>query len=76
MREIGIILNDVHKTHNKSLKEDIGIEKIKFHGDTTVNIRCKSSLITYQSSRTTIEKFQVNNLHALNYGNCFNDTDN
>ena len=59
MREINIVINDVHKIHNKSLREDIGIQTIKFHGDTTVDLRCISSLMTYQSSRTTIEKFQV-----------------
>ena len=64
MREIGIIVDDVHKTHIKSIKGEKGTQTIKFHDGTTVDLRCKSTLMTYNSSRPTMgevlmEKFQI-----------------
>ena len=51
----------------KSLKEDIGIQTIKFHGDTTVDLRCISSLMIHQSSKKTIAKLQVINFQCSKF---------
>ena len=56
MRQIGIVVDDVHKTHNKSIQGDKGTQSIMFQDGTTVDLRCESTLMTCGSPRPTMKE--------------------
>ena len=60
MREIGIIVDDVHKACTKSIKGDKRTQTITFHDGTTIDLRCKSTLMTCQSLKPTMEEVLSN----------------
>ena len=51
--------DDVHKTHTKSIIGDKGTQTIKFHDETTIDFRYKSTLMTCQSSSPTTKEVLI-----------------
>ena len=63
MRDIGIIVDDVSKSHPRSNNGDKGTQSIEFKDGTVVNLLCKSALMTFNISKPTYhEVLGVNHL--------------
>ena len=52
-REIGIIVDDCHKNHIKSLNGEKGTQSIQFEDNTTIELICKSALMTFNTELLT-----------------------
>ena len=60
MREIGIVVDDVYEIHTKSIKGGKGTQTIMFCDGTTIALRYKSTLMTWQSLSQTMEEVLSN----------------
>lgn len=56
MREIGLIVDDIHKTYIKSEKKDMGSQIIQLQDSTTIDLKFKSTLMTINSEFPTMEE--------------------
>ena len=60
MREMGIIVDDVHTKHAKDITGTLGSQSITFQDGTIVNLKCKSTLMAFNTSIPTMD--EINSL--------------
>ena len=61
MRDMGIIVDDVHNTHPRSSNGEKGTQYIEFKDGTKVDFICKSALMTFNIEKpTNNETFEGN----------------
>ena len=60
MREMGIMVDDVHTCHVKGPMGALGTQSLVFKDGTTVDLNCKSALMTFNTTIPTMK--EVDNL--------------
>ena len=60
MREMGIMVGDVHTCHVKGPMGALGTQSLVFKDGTTVDLNCKSALMTFNTTIPTMK--EVDNL--------------
>ena len=60
MREMGIMVDDVHTRHVKGPMGALGTQSLVFEDGTTVDLNCKSALMTFNTTIPTMK--EVDNL--------------
>ena len=53
-RELGIIIDDCHKRHYKSLDGIKGTQSIQFHKYTTIDLTCRAVLMTFETEKLNL----------------------
>ena len=57
-REVGVIVDDCHKRHIKSADGTMGTQSICFKDNTTIDLRCKSALMTFETEKLDIQDYE------------------
>lgn len=58
MREMGIIVDDVHAGYVKGPMEDLGTQSLMFKDSTIVDLKCKPTLMVFNTMIPTIEEVE------------------
>ena len=57
-REVGVIVDDCHKKHLKSIDGTMGTQSICFRDKTTIDLHCRLALMTFETEEFTIKDFE------------------
>lgn len=63
MRDIGIIVDDVHNTYPRSSNGEKGTQCIEFKDGIKVDVICKSTLMTFNIEKPTYNEIFDGNIH-------------
>ena len=58
MREMGFIVDDVHARHVKGPMETLGTQSLIFKDGTIVNLKCRSTLMAFNTTIPTMEEVE------------------
>ena len=58
MREMGIMVDDVYTFNLKRLMGTLGTQSLVFKDGTTVGLKCKSTLMTFNTTIPTMEEVE------------------
>ena len=64
LREMGIQVDDVHTRHIKSTNGEKGTQQIVFQDGTIINLVCKTALMSFQSTKTTMDEV-INKVYPI-----------
>ena len=53
MRQVVIVVDDIHKHHKKSSSGDIGTQSLTFEDGTVFNLQCKGALMDFSTTKPT-----------------------
>ena len=69
MRELGIIVNDVHKRHVKGPMKTHGAQYLTFKDVTIVDLKCRLTLITFTTTVPTMEEIETLPNYQITFNN-------
>lgn len=83
MREMGIMVNNVHSRYVKGSRGTLGTQSLVFEDEKTVRLKCKSTLMAFNTMNPTmkdvdnLKKYQIafENWEPKNYYDDINDSD-